>query len=137
MPVLHVQIPQVSLGAKRDSYCMDGVISPKSNQTHLLQALDYFRHAELANGRLAEFQKERSKKALEAKLKAGQSRRSKSLEPKNMMDKFRAATEKVMLVNAIRHPGLGPGMGKADLGKANDLRERLLRKKSVSEEISF
>ena len=92
----------------------------------------------MANGRLAQFQKERSKKALEAKLKAGQSRRSKSLEPKNMMDKFRAATEKVKLVNALRHPGLGPGMGKADLGKANDLRERLLRKsKSVSEEICF
>ena len=124
-----------SLDARRESYTMEDVISPKSSQAHLLHALDYFRHAELANGRLAEFQKERSRKAIEAKLKAGQVRRSKSLENLSALDKFRKATEKIKIVNTIRHPGLAAGMGKAELGKANDLQARLLKKRSVSEEL--
>ena len=34
------------------------------------------------------------------------------------LDKFRKATEKIKIVNTIRHPGLAAGMGKAELGKA-------------------
>ena len=42
----------------------------------------------------------------------------RAMETESVMDKFRAATEKVMIVNTIRHPGLGSGIGRADLGKA-------------------
>ena len=42
----------------------------------------------------------------------------RAMETESVMDKFRAATEKVMIVNTIRHPGLGSGIGRADVGKA-------------------
>merc|ERR550514_1493581 len=106
---------------------MEDVISPKSSQAHLLHALDYFRQAELANGRLAEFQKERSRKAIEAKLKAGQVRRSKSLENLSAMDKFRKATEKIKIVNTIRHPGLAAGMGRLNSGRPTTCKRACLR----------
>jgi hypothetical protein len=106
---------------------MEDVISPKSSNMHLLQALDYFRQAELANGRLAEF------KASEQERKAKAKGRSKSLEPMSALDKFRKATEKVVVVNSLRHPMMSAmGYGKADLGKVNDLKERLLKKKGTS-----
>lgn len=105
----------------------DFVISPKSNNLHLLQALDYFHQAELANGRLANFKAAEARKA-----RAAMANRSKSSEPRSKLDKFRAATEKVVIANTLRHPMASVGFAKADLGKVNDLKERLLRRKSVS-----
>jgi hypothetical protein len=109
---------------------MEDVISPKSSNLHLLQALDYFQQAELANGRLANFKA--TEPARKAKAKAA---RSKSQEPiGSTMSKFRAATQKVVVMNTLRHPMMNAaGFTKADLGKVNDLKERLLRRSSTPE----
>jgi hypothetical protein len=95
---------------------------------HLLKALDYFTQAELANGRLDNF------KATVSNRKAN--RRAKSSEPTmTAREKLRAATEKVVAVNMLRHPMMlnaGTGFAKAEFGKVNDLKARLLRRQSVS-----
>jgi hypothetical protein len=121
----------VSLDAPRSSLTEDFVISPKSSKLHLLQALDYFHQAELANGRYADFKA--AEVAKKAKSRAG---RSKSSEPMSALEKLRAASQKVVAVNALRHPlmmNAGAGFAKADLGKVNDLKQRLLRRQSVSQ----
>ena len=118
----------VSLEDRRSSCSLeDVVISPKACHLNLLQALDYFQQAEVANGRLAEFKAMESERKVKAK-----KGRSQSLQPKSALEKLRAATEKVMIVNTLRHPMAQMGYGKADLGKANDLKERL-RRKSISQ----
>jgi hypothetical protein len=117
----------VSLDVPRSSLTEDFVISPKSSDMALIKALDYFTHAELANGRYADFKA--SESARKAKTR---STRSKSLEPAmTAMEKLRAATEKVVAVNMLRHPMLAnAGFAKADLGKVNDLKERLMSRKT-------
>jgi hypothetical protein len=118
----------VTLEERRDSCSLeDVIISPKSSNMNLLQALDYFHQAELSNRRLADF------KATEARKAKAKERRSKSSEPTSALNKLRTATQKVMIANAVRHPMMmNAAFGKADLGKANDLKERLLRRKSTS-----
>jgi hypothetical protein len=118
----------VSLDERRSTCMEDVMISPKSSNLHMLQALDYFHQAELANGRLADFKATES--ARKAKAKAG---RSKSQEPMgSTLSKFRAATQKVVVMNTLRHPMMNAaGFTKADLGKVNNLRERLLRRGST------
>lgn len=109
--------------------CMeDLLISPKSSQGHLLQAVDYFRHAERANRRLAEF-KAGQGTTRTPKTTSGASVRAKSADP---LSKFRSAAEKVVVMNRLRNPMEGIGFGKAELGKTNDLKARLQRRKSTS-----
>jgi hypothetical protein len=83
----------------------------------------------LANGRLANF-----KAAESAKKATARAGRSKSSEPSSALDKLRAATKKVVVANTFRHPLMNAGLGKADLGKVNDLKERLMRRRSVTED---
>jgi hypothetical protein len=42
--------------------------------------------------------------------------------------KLRSAGDKILAVNRLQRPMAEIGYGKADLGKANDLKERLRRK---------
>lgn len=116
----------MALDVPRSSFTTeDFVISPKSISLHQLKALDYFTQAELANGRLKEFKTASARKA---------KTRSKSLEPTmTAREKLRAATDKIVAVNMLRHPMMAQaGFAKADLGKVNDLKARLMRRQSVS-----